>query len=56
MDLFIVELVAVFVIAVLVGIVFRYFGLPSIIGHVLSGFVIGLPGFISSPSEEVVEI
>lgn len=55
MDLFIVELVAVFVIAVLIGIVFRYFGLPSIIGHVLSGFVIGLSGLISSPSVEVLE-
>ncbi|MFZ3069421.1 MAG: cation:proton antiporter [Microgenomates group bacterium] len=56
MDLFIVELVAVFVIAVLVGIIFRYFGLPSIVGHVLSGFVIGLSGFISSPSVEVLEL
>lgn len=55
MDLFIVELVAVFVIAVLIGIVFRYFGLPSIIGHVLSGFVIGLSGLISSPSVEVLK-
>lgn len=55
MDLFIVELVAVFVIAVLIGIVFRYFGLPSIIGHVLSGFVVGLSGLISSPSVEVLE-
>lgn len=43
-----------FVIAVLVGIVFRYFGLPSIIGHVLSGFVIGLSGLISSPSVQVL--
>ncbi len=42
-------------IAVLIGIVFRYFGLPSIIGHVLSGFVIGLSGLISSPSVEVLE-
>lgn len=56
MDLFIVELVAVFVIAVLVGIIFRYFGLPSIIGHVLSGFVIGLLGFISSPSVEILRL
>lgn len=53
--MFIVELVAVFVIAVLVGIVFRYFGLPSIIGHVLSGFVLGLSGFISSPSAGILE-
>lgn len=55
MDMFIVELVAVFVIAVLVGIIFRYFGLPSIIGHVLSGFVIGISGLISSPSVPVLE-
>lgn len=50
------ELVAVFVIAVLVGIVFRYFGLPSIIGHVLSGFVIGLSGLVSYPSVEVLRM
>ncbi|HSV95179.1 MAG TPA: cation:proton antiporter [Spirochaetia bacterium] len=55
MEMFIVELVAVFVIAVLVGIVFRYFGLPSIIGHVLSGFILGLSGLIGSPSVLVLE-
>jgi len=36
--------VAVFVVAVLVGIVFRYFGLPSIIGHVLAGWFWDYPG------------
>lgn len=56
MDMFIVELVAVFSIAVLVGIVFRYFGLPSIIGHVLSGFIIGFSGLVSAPSVEVLRI
>lgn len=56
MDLFIVELLAVFVIAVLVGIVFRYFGLPSIIGHVLSGLIIGYSSLISSPSVEVLRL
>lgn len=56
MDLFIVELVAVFVIAVLVGIVFRYFGLPSIIGHVLAGFILGASCLISSPSIEVLRL
>ena len=55
MEMFFIELIAVFVIAVLVGIVFRYFGLPSIIGHVLSGFVIGLSGLISSPSVDALE-
>jgi len=54
--MFIIELVAVFVIAVLVGIVFRYFGLPSIIGHVLSGFIIGLSGLISTPSVEILKM
>jgi Kef-type K+ transport system membrane component KefB len=54
MDLFIIELVAVFVIAVLVGIVFRFFGLPSIIGHVLSGFILGMSCLISVPSVEVL--
>ncbi len=53
--MFIVELVAVFVIAVLVGIIFRYFGLPSIIGHVLSGFMIGFVGFVSFPSIDILE-
>lgn len=54
MDLFIAPLVAVFVIAVLVGIIFRYFGLPSIVGHVLSGFILGLSTLISSPSIEML--
>lgn len=56
MDIFIVELVLVFVVAVLIGILFRYFGLPSIIGHVLSGFILGLSGLISHPSLEVLEV
>ncbi len=55
MDAFIVELVAVFVVAVLVGIVFRYFGLPAIVGHVLAGLFLGLSGVISSPSVETLE-
>ncbi len=54
MELFVLELVAVFVIAVLVGIIFRYFGLPSIIGHVLSGIVLGISGLISPPSVEIL--
>jgi len=54
MDLFIIELVAVFVIAVLVGIIFRYFGLPSIVGHVLTGFVLGMSTLISSPSIDLL--
>ena len=41
-------------VAVLVGIVFRYFGLPSIIGHVLAGLVLGLSGLISAPSVGVM--
>lgn len=56
MELFIIELTAVFVVAVLVGIVFRYFGLPSIIGHVLSGLVLGLSGLISAPSIGTLEL
>lgn len=56
MDLFIIELVAVFVIAVLVGIIFRYFGLPSIIGHVLTGFILGLSSIISSPSIDLLHV
>lgn len=55
MEVFLVEIIAVFVVAVLVGIVFRYFGLPSIIGHVLAGFLLGLSGLISSPSIDMLE-
>lgn len=50
------ELVGVFVIAVLVGIVFRYFGLPSIIGQVLAGFILGLSGLISFPSIDILRL
>lgn len=42
--------------AVLIGIVFRFFGLPSIIGHVLTGFAIGLSGLISSPSVDILRL
>lgn len=56
MEFFIIELTAVFVVAVLVGIVFRYFGLPSIIGHVLSGLILGLSGLISAPSIGTLEL
>lgn len=54
MDSFLVELIVVFVVAVLTGIAFRFCGLPSIIGHVLAGLILGLSGFISAPSAQVL--
>ncbi len=50
-----IEIVAVFVVAVLVGILFRYFGLPSIIGHVLAGFGLGFSGLISVSGASTME-
>ncbi len=48
MDVFLVDLMAVFAVAVSLGIVFRYFGLPSLVGQVLAGFLIGISGFIGT--------
>lgn len=56
MDVFLVELMVVFVLAVLVGIAFRFWGLPSIIGHVLAGFVIASLGLVSAPSVEILRL
>lgn len=39
-----VQLMLVFVLAVLLGIAFRYLQMPAIVGHVLAGLVVGLIG------------
>jgi len=56
MDIFVVNFMVVFVVAVLSGIVLRFFGLPSIIGHVLAGFLIGLSGIVGGESVEVLRM
>ncbi len=56
MDVFLVELMVVFVLAVLTGIVFRYFGLPALVGHVLAGFVMATLGVVSGPSVEMMRL
>lgn len=56
MDVFLVELMVVFVLAVIVGIGFRFFKLPSIIGHVLVGLLVGTSGLISSTSVDILKI
>jgi len=42
-----VNLMMVFTVAVCFGIIFRYLGLPSIVGQVLAGFVFGVLGLIN---------
>ncbi len=56
MDVFSVNLMLVFTAAVCFGIVFRYIGLPSIVGQVLAGFVFGLSGLVSGHSVESVRL
>lgn len=56
MDAFLVELMVVFVLAVVVGIGFRFFKLPSIIGHVLVGLVVGASGLVSSASVDILKL
>ncbi|KKT40133.1 MAG: Transporter, CPA2 family [Candidatus Collierbacteria bacterium GW2011_GWA2_46_26] len=49
-----VNLMSVFTAAVILGIVFRYMGLPSIVGQVLAGFLFGLSGLVSSQSVDTL--
>ncbi len=46
MDVFLVNLMVVFALAVFLGIIFRLIGLPSLVGQVLAGFLVGLSGII----------
>lgn len=56
MDVFLVNLMIVFSVAVFFGVVFRYIGLPSVVGQVLAGLVIGLSGLLSSQSIESMRL
>lgn len=56
MEIFLVEMMVVFVTAVLFGIGFRFFKLPSLIGQVLAGFVLGSMGILGSDGVEGLKI
>ncbi|KKT71481.1 MAG: Periplasmic nitrate reductase NapA [Candidatus Collierbacteria bacterium GW2011_GWB1_44_6] len=56
MDIFIVELMVVFVAAVVLGMVFRFFKLPSLVGQVVAGFIIGATGIIGHQSVDALKI
>ena len=56
MEVFLVELLFIFAGAVVLGIVFRYFGLPSIIGQVLLGLVVGISGILSGEEKAILEL
>jgi len=46
----------VFVLAVLSGILFRYLGMPSLIGQVTAGLLIGMSGFLGQKDVEVIKM
>lgn len=56
MDFLITELVAIFVLAVLVGVLFRFVGLPSIIGQVIVGLGVGMSGLIRGQTMELMQL
>lgn len=56
MEIFLVEMMVVFVTAVLFGIGFRFFRLPSLIGQVLAGFVLGSMGILGHDGVEGLKI
>jgi len=56
MDVFLFNLTVVFAVAVVFGILFRFFGLPSIVGQVLAGFVVGILGFIGKEGIDSISI
>ena len=56
MDIFLVQMMVVFVLAVLFGIGFRFFKLPSLVGQVLAGLVIGMTGILSLESVEMMKL
>ncbi|KKU04533.1 MAG: Sodium/hydrogen exchanger, partial [Candidatus Collierbacteria bacterium GW2011_GWB1_45_35] len=55
MESFLVDLMVVFVSAVFFGIGFRFFKLPSIVGQVLAGFVMGMWGVLGLSSVEAMK-
>ncbi len=52
MDVFLVNLMVVFALAVFLGIIFRLIGLPSLVGQVLAGFLVGFSGIIAGEEVE----
>lgn len=56
MDIFLVDMMVVFVCAVIFGIMFRFFKLPSLVGQVLAGFTIGMWGVLGTQSVEVMKL
>lgn len=56
MEIFLVEMMVVFVSAVLFGIAFRFFKLPSLVGQVLAGFVLGLLGVLGKEGIETMKL
>lgn len=53
-DRFLGGQLAVFVLAVVSGILFRYVGLPSLIGQVTAGFLVGISGILGSGDSQMV--
>jgi Kef-type K+ transport system membrane component KefB len=56
MDLLLTNLMGVFVLAVVTGIIFKFIGLPSIIGQVVVGLGIGISGIINADTVSVMHI
>ena len=47
---------AVFVLAVICGVLFRYIGLPSLVGQVGAGLLVGASGLLGSRDVEVLRM
>ncbi len=56
MDLLLTNLMGVFVLAVITGVIFKFIGLPSIIGQVLVGLGVGVSGIINGDTVEVMHL
>lgn len=56
MDLLLTNLMLVFVLAVVIGVIFKYIGLPSIIGQVIVGLGIGMSGLLNAESIEMMHV
>lgn len=56
MEVFLLNLMVVFSAAVILGILFRLVKLPSIVGQVLAGFLIGLTGFVGHESLDLMRL
>lgn len=56
MDIFLVDVMMVFVVAVLFGIGFRFFRLPSLVGQVLAGFMLGTKLVLGADSLEIMKL